>query len=766
MCRLVKKIQNENGINFIFAMVITILVFSVFIGQALYSDVVTFAASGDQDKLCYAAFLKIREMIINHENFVGVDSGTFNASTEFFLRPNLPGAYLPFYIFAAIATVLPARGMYILFFAAHMLVALYVMQKLCKEYFGLKNGMSMVVAGMYTYLLCVEAWYLSFYLITAWSIILFYLSLDFFYKKSAAKFCMLACAVIFAITTGYVTVSAFMIVAVYIFAIIFICGEKENRKIGSIFRFTMPYILGGMAALPYLLEVFSYVKNVVQSETTLADAVYYKLNLDDVLSILSGFSFIPSSNTEGIGAISLGMITCLVLGYAIVDTTWKRLDAKMCVFVMVNFATWIFILIWSMESETALTGWMYALLPVLGGMHIPNRFLMVISPFLYVSIGIMAREVRWEKYKKSLRNVSIVEIGVLALYVLLNKYGVTLDFIFTNRFILELFFVVLFTVLLYRGSDEEKSKKWAYIIWVFTLVLSGSTYLNDQNTAYVRRDELQKTSLVYNEQARKQFDDFIATTGDKGKEEYRIVGYDSLENVQVYLLANYEWYNQSTYDICNYSGYEMHLSTPHEYAQENPWFDSYDWEYLANTRADYFMTDYVTIENNRELFDRLIDWNKGVGDLGNGRIMVKLYQFIPSVICGTSYVYEDRNSLDNGYFYSHELSNSDITKFETNQNSYYKMSVKADKSSVLVFLPYPNRFYHYYIDGTEQEVEIEDMQAIIRLEKGEHTVEIVYENTLGIIAFYLATAGSAFLVVWSIVLVLKERLFKRREEEK
>ena len=58
------------------------------------------------------------------------------------------------------------------------------------------------------------------------------------------------------------------------------------------------------------------------------------------------------------------------------------------------------------------------------------------------------------------------------------------------------------------------------------------------------------------------------------------------------------------------------------------------------------------------------------------------------------------------------------------------------------------------------------MQAIIRLEKGEHTVEIVYENTLGIIAFYLATAGSAFLVVWSIVLVLKERLFKRREEEK
>ena len=56
------KNRKEIGIEMLFATICTVLFFSIYLGQYLFSDVVTFAKNGDQDKLCFAAFAKLCQM--------------------------------------------------------------------------------------------------------------------------------------------------------------------------------------------------------------------------------------------------------------------------------------------------------------------------------------------------------------------------------------------------------------------------------------------------------------------------------------------------------------------------------------------------------------------------------------------------------------------------------------------------------------------------------------------------------------------------------
>lgn len=741
--------NKEDRLCFLFAAIATIVVFSVFVAQGLFSDVVTFAKSGDADKFTFAAFMKIRECIVNGENFVGVDSGSFNGATEFFLRPNFPGTYIWIYIFAALSVVFPPRAMFLLLYVCHMFVGLYLIQKLCKKYFGLDNKISIIVASMFLYLLCIEAWYLSFFIITTLSVVLLYFSLECFYSYSPKTFLKLMFTVIMAVTSGYISVSCFLVAGIYIFSLIYVCAEKKDRSIRHIIKYTIPYFCAGVVSLPYLLQVCLYVKGVVKSSMTLWDATSYKLNLNDLYSVVSGFSFTSSSSLEGVAALSLGLIACIVLGYAVVDGVMNKLCHRNRIIVIFNLVVWFVMIIWSTESSTALTGWMYSFIPVLGGMHIPNRYMMVTYPFLYISIGILFQKVEWKKYSKSLKNIAVILGVILAVYLLIVKIGIIVPFVVEDHFVIEGIITIAFLMVLGKNDDQfcNERKIWLTALWCFSLVIQGTTHLYNAEGLFKTATSVENSSIIYNEAAIQTIDEYISATGDVGKKEYRFVAYDSIDSVPVYLLGNYEWYSYSQYSLCNYSGYELHLCTPLDYREKSPWFNVFDWEYLANTRADYIMIDYATVDANRTFFDSIIDWDKGVADIGNGRIMVSLYHFIPSTICGTPYVYEDKNSLDNGFFYSHDLNNGNIVSFDTDENSYYEMTIDSDKSSVIAFLPYANRYYHYYIDGIEQQSEIVNMQAIIRLDSGKHTIRVVYENWMGKLGFY-------FILITDIVLIL------------
>ena len=745
----------------VFALGCTVLVFSVFVGQELFSDVVTFAKNGDQDKLCFAAFMKIRECILNGESVVGVDSGSFNGATEFFLRANIPVAYILFFLFAALAVFFNARLMYMLLYAVHMFASLYYMQKICIKHFKLTNELAMVVAALYAYLLCVEAWYLSFYIITALCVVLLYCSLEYFDTQTMKTALQLTLSVILTVVSGYITVAVFAVVFIYFISQIklWISDQNTKIKVKTAVRFTTPYVVGGVIVLPYLIQLLLYVKEVVGSNTNLADAVFYKLNFSDLLCVFSGTAFTYQSLYEGISTIALGFISCIVIAYAIVDSVLHKMSSFERVFVLCNFVVFGFLLFWSSEDSFALTGWMYALIPVLGSMHIPGRFLMATLPTLYISIGILAQKIDWNKYKKSLSIVSMTAIITVVGYILLIRWGHPIPFAIENQFILETILLVIFVLLLLK-SDGERLPKGAAVVWAFSMLLSGTTYFYNANEVYARGDVIKAHSIVYNEVAQKAIDAFIASTSNESKEMYRVVAYDSIESVPAYLISNYEWYGYSAYDLCNYSGYEIQLCVPEDYRYISPWFNTYDWEYLKNTRADYMMTDYATIDANRGFFNNVIDWDKGICDLGNSRMMVALKHFIPSTISGMTDMLDSEMVLDNGYFYSSDLQNENLIAFDTNQSTYYQAEISSDCPATIAFLPFANRNYHYYIDGCEIVPNIDRSQAFFQLDAGTHSIRVEYKNPIGTIGYYAVIISSAAIIF--VVMGLKIRGKKER----
>lgn len=766
---LMYKIKNNKySINVLFAVLCTIIIFGVFVGQALTSSVITFSKNGDGHKQCFAAFMKIRECFINKESFIGVDSGSFNGATEFFLRPNMPGAYIFFYLFAMLSVLLPARGMYILLYAFHMFAALFVMQKLCKKYFGLNNKIAMVVSSLYLYLLCVGSWYVSYFIIISLTIILFYFSLETYYNRCIRTSLQLVLGVVLSLTSGYITVAVAMLIFVYILSMVYICSNTKDRELKYIIKNTVLYFVGGCITVPWLLQMYIYTDKVVGAGTSIVDTISLSIKMSDIFNIISDFSFEFSKPLENISMISLGMISCFTICYAIKDKVIRKISQSEKIFVFFTIFTSLFIIIWSCGSSTAVAGFLYNLLPILGGMHLQNRYLMIVLPFLYIAIGKLVININWSSHKKSIKMVACIIIIIMFLYLLLMKLDIQVSFVKENQFLLEVMLTLLF-IYFVQGEKASKKKylgRGAAIIWISSQLIISSAYLYQSQGVYTSLQDIENRSIIYNGNVQVAIDNFITNTKPENKNVYRIVSYDSKESVPNYLIGNYEWFNFSNFDLCNYSGYEIHLCVPQDYRQHNPWFNNYDWEYLINTRADYMMTDYETINADREFFDKVIDWDRGVADIGNGRIMVKLFQFIPSNICGTEYKNEDNtDSLDNGYFYSHDLKNDDVISFDTDQNSYYELSVGSDNSSLLAFLPYANRNYHYYIDSVEVTPDIVNMQAILFLESGNHVIRIVYENTMGTIGFWLIIVSGVLLII-SIVFLQVITGRKKKNERK
>ena len=117
-------------------------------------------------------------------NLIGIDNGSANGASEFFLRPNLPNLYIPLYLFAWLSKIFPMRAMYLMFYALHMLIALAFIQRVAKKYFNLNRNAGFVIVALFSSAFRIEVWYISFYIIVALVPILLFFSLESIYNLS------------------------------------------------------------------------------------------------------------------------------------------------------------------------------------------------------------------------------------------------------------------------------------------------------------------------------------------------------------------------------------------------------------------------------------------------------------------------------------------------------------------------------------------------------------------------------------------------------
>lgn len=758
-----KLVKKEIWIEVLFAAACTTLVFVIFMGQYLFSDVVTFGKTGDHERSCYAAFMKIFQFITTDQVIIGVDNGSLNGATEFFLRPNMPVIYAPLYLFAWLSKFFVPRAMYICFYALHMFVTLTYSQRLIKKYFKVNRYMGFVYAAFMIYILCVESWCISFYIITSLTVVLLYFSLEVANNKSVINSLLCILTMILAFTSGYMTLSFAVVIADIFFTLFYINIKQRKICLKESLSFLKYPIIAGIICIPYYIQVLIYVKEVVQSPMTFADAIYYQFKLTDSINVVSNFSITSSSGIEQLWAISIGYIACFVLAAGIRDKVFDKMERIEKWTCFLGLTAYIVIILWG-NKTLPFSAWFFSLLPILGGMHIQLRYLMIVLPILYISIILVFKYWDAEKYKKQIKVFGISGSVFLILYLLLTQSGVEFPVFIKDSFIFEISIFLLFLYIILRKGTKSRE---ALILWAAAIFIPSVSFFYQTTDVYTRANEIEQRSIIYDEVAIQNIDDFISKLDSK--EKYRFIAYDSTDSVPEYLLGNYEWYGYSDYSICNYSGYELSLGTPQDYLKRFSWFSNVDWEYAANTRADFIMLDSNILESE-DMLKNLINWNENIAYVGNGRLICKLNKFIPSIIAGERFVLDGESSLDNGYFYSHDLSNENVLDFKTDGNSFYRLTVFSETPSVIAFLPYANRNYHYYIDDKEIDVEIYDMQAVLRLDSGKHTVQIKYQNMMGKIGFILIFSIVflliALLILNFVFVVLKHLAMKYTQRRK
>jgi hypothetical protein len=192
----------------------------------------------------------------------------------------------------------------------------------------------------------------------------------------------------------------------------------------------------------------------------------------------------------------------------------------------------------------------------------------------------------------------------------------------------------------------------------------------------------------------------------------------------------------------NYIGHELGLGLPVDYRRKFGWFDRFDWQYMIDTRGDMLVVDEGSIEANKEAFDKIVDWGQPNPYISNEFRILTLKKFIPSYYSGEEFAVDDnKQALDNGYFYSPDLQNENVIDFQTNKHSNFSLAYRSTNDARVEFLLYNNRNFKYYMDDQPFVPDIHELQAYFTVPAGEHTVSIRYE-------YFLDTLQNWFFIIF------------------
>lgn len=748
-----KKVRNQKLFAFLTALVVCVLIFSVFMGQILWSDILTFHKGGDDLQLCFPSLKKLAAYL-QEGVFQGIDTDTFNGATEFFSRANLPQHYLPAVIIAYLMQFFPSRGIYLFLYFVQLFLCAYFSTRFTQRFFGMKNSTAFLFSCSWITVALYESWYFSFYLITTLMPVLLYFEfLLFETERIRWKECILfSLPYVLSITSGYITLSVALALEIFAMTVGYGILFRKLNVTDMLKRTVLPFAVGVGVCLPYCLKVFVYQKKVVQAPMTMFDALYYKLNVLDLKAIFSS-AFIRENPVEQTQLITLGMFWVFIIILFLCCHTIRKMNREER--YVLRFGVGISVLFCMIALETALpfAAWFCSLVPVFGSMHLPLRYLMTILLLPYLGMSLALEHLPQLIKNKWIKIAAIVHLlmGCFLLFItpFFAESGGLME-----KFLVEVFLMAIIFYFIYEYGLRNRI---TVICSGFFILLPGILYFYHANEIDVHISEFAARSIVYDHNEQEQLDVFIS--GLRPKDRYLYAAFDQVQFIPEFIPGNYGWYGYSKYRLSNYNGYENHLSVPKDYRDRFPQFSSIDWEYVADTRGDFIILDQELDSQNKDVLDRMADRSEENIVWDETHQIIKLKKFIPSYYTGTCFVEDRADTMDNGYFYCPDLFQEDLTGFQTDHATYYQASVHTSDNCMVAFLLYPNRNYKYYVNGAQVEPIIFNMQAYIPVNKGNNDIRVVYKNRMDSIknmmflCYYVA-------VLWCVIYAAMIRITK------
>lgn len=755
-----KPKSNPKAFAFLTSLLVCILIFSVFAGQALWSDIVTFHKSGDDLKGSFPAVKKIADYL-QQGVFSGADIDTFNGATEFFSRSNIANQYVFVVLASCFMKLFPARGVYVALYLLQLFFCSYFSIRLGQTFFQMKNRYAFLFACSWIAVALYEYWYLSFYIATTLVPMVLYLELKIFetYKIRCKECLLYSFPYVLSITSGYITVSLALACGVFVMTACYGILYRKLHIKDTLRKVAAPFVLGVGVCLPFCLELTKYRKNVVQATSaTIHDALGLKLNALDVKRIVSG-AFENVASIEQMGLITLDMFWVFILVLLIYLNIIQKMEYADRILLRFGIGINTLFLMIALGNLTPFAAWFYSFVPILGSMHLPLRYLMVTLILLYLGLAVSLPYLPDLKQKKGVKIAAFVVFltgfmcTMIAPYLFEPKINM-------EQLVVELF---LFAAILYVTYRYGMQHFGTVILSAFFILLPAINYFYNANEIGGLASDINERSIVYDIARQDRLDELVSDL--EKKERYLYAAFDSVESVPEFIPGNYGWYGYSKYHLANYSGYELHLSVPTDYLQRFLWFDSMDWGYIANTRGDFLILDQPSIDANRDALENLVDWDESGAYLDTNHQFLKLKKFIPSYYTGEYFVEDKQDTMDNGYFYCPEMKNEDLTEFRTDRATYFQAQIDARADCSIAFLLYPNKNYHYYVNGKEVQPSLQDMQAYIPVSKGKNVIQVIYKNNLDKVKNVIFLVYYCFLAV-SLAIVVVRWVQKRNREKR
>jgi hypothetical protein len=401
----------------------------------------------------------------------------------------------------------------------------------------------------------------------------------------------------------------------------------------------------------------------------------------------------------------------------------------------------------------------YSWLPAIGQGHLPIRYLMVSWPFLFLSLCIVYNySDQWKLNRLALKRLGIVFL--ICPIILAIVFTGSTD---TSLRVGRLIFFELFlcgAIVLCIAAYGIKSRK-VIALWSVFFVCMSLNFIYGVHDVYKDVDKIKGATIITDRDSKKMLAEYM-NSNLPSKELYRFIeipGEKRSEKLKPFIPYNYAWYGQTKQSISNYSGYPLHGNAPEEYfnISGQGFYIVKDWRYIVDTRCDFLVLGNEYFEENQEFIQSVIDAEVPPAPLSSGYQIVKVKKFYPSFIKGDAYVEDsDKNHLDNGYFYSSDLSNSDVVRFSTDQATYFEVEYDSDKNATLSFLPYNNRHFSYYIDDKIITPTVERMQAFVDVPSGRHVLSIRYEYLLADIEQGFFAVFYGIVLLCAIVTIIRQ----------
>lgn len=527
-----KVFRNSWSAPLIFSTVITLIFFyPSFLSGSRNAG---FLLEGDVLGFYLPQILKLHSLI-SQWNFTALDFGQYNASADFYLAPN-HFTFHPIFVLYSIITScgeisLKMAGQLLVYaLAFHSFIACYFTIRLLIIYFNFDFWMSALVAVIFAFSgHIIDAYSQPGYVFSVSTLPwICFCALEFAKKKATFSSLMIfSVPTFFCFMGGYLPLGGATLGLAVILLWVRIYFMRNNEQIYDaktyiFIKSLVPSFLGAAIALPYLIEIVRFFNDSPSASTPSLFFSAHQLSEEPqaILRLLSHRIEIPGSFTEFslrwglvISAISLAFIFSPPALLKLNPGEWTILKVSAIIYALIALSIY--------GQFSVISDLFFYFIPVVGGMHIYQRFLLLGQFFLGILVALMLKAVLSQRRRKAVTNILAMYLCALIFGSILIAFFPTLTSKtpINNHILFELMLGILWLI-----STLLPSYKTCFAITTFLVMLPSLDIAYDRSQPTNKSaDYLRANDLRLNQQIQDSLKEYIKRFEKNGKEIIKFV---------------------------------------------------------------------------------------------------------------------------------------------------------------------------------------------------------------------------------------------------